>query len=217
MENFFIKTEGACEGITRVRRYFREVSAAQNKNRADRFRSPRRIRPGWPDGTKFRHLIEVGRRKCTAVCLIDRRVFAWAMKTRAFVFLLLWAGVGAGCSTVDSRIARRSEAFSEWPAAVQEKVRAGQIDVGFTPEQVRVALGDPARTSTRTNTDGTSEVWVYRSGKPRVSFGVGLGTSRGSTAYGGGVNVGTGGNRDDDAMRVVFSAGRVSAIETPVR
>lgn len=137
------------------------------------------------------------------------------MKTSGLVPVILFAGAVVGCSTVDSRIAKRAEAFAEWPAAIQEKVRAGQIDLGFTPEQVRVALGDPARTSTRTNSDGTAEVWVYRSGKPRISFGVGMGTSRGSTGYGGGVNVGTGGNRDDEAMRVIFSAGRVSAIETP--
>lgn len=136
------------------------------------------------------------------------------MKTRALIAVMFFAAL-ASCSTVDSRIAKRAEAFAEWPPAIQEKVRAGQIDLGFTPEQVRVALGDPARTSTRTNSDGTTEIWSYRSGKPRVSFGVGLGTSRGSTGYGGGVNVGTGDHREDEAMRVIFSAGRVSAIETP--
>src|SRR5687768_8091252 len=55
------------------------------------------------------------------------------------IVLLLFA---AGCSTPASRISRHQEAFSEWPEAIQEKVRAGQIDLGFTPEQVRVALGD---------------------------------------------------------------------------
>jgi hypothetical protein len=127
----------------------------------------------------------------------------------AFTLLAL-----AGCSTTASRIAKNETAFSEWPAAVQEKVRAGKIDLGFTPEQVRVALGEPSRVSTRTNNDGTSEVWAYRAKEPRFSFGIGLGSSRGRTGYGGGVNVGTGGDRADDATRVVFDGGRVSSIET---
>lgn len=123
----------------------------------------------------------------------------------------------AGCSTPASRIARNETAFSEWPAAIQDKVRAGQIDLGFTPEQVKLALGEPSRVTTRTNHDGTSEVWAYRGKEPRFSFGVGVGTSRGNTGYGGGVNVGTGGDRGEDAMRVVFDGGRVSAIETATR
>lgn len=123
--------------------------------------------------------------------------------------------LGASCSTPASRISRHQEAFSEWPEAIQEKVRAGQIDLGFTTEQVRVALGDPARTFTRTNNDGTSEVWVYRGKEPRFSVGLGMGTSRGSTGFGGGVSVGTGADRDDEnATRVVFAGGRVSAVET---
>jgi outer membrane protein assembly factor BamE (lipoprotein component of BamABCDE complex) len=121
----------------------------------------------------------------------------------------------AGCSTPASRISKNESAFSEWPAAVQEKIRAGQIDLGFTPEQVKMALGNPERTSTRTDNDGTREVWYYPSKKPRVSFGVGLGTARGNTAYGAGVNVGSGDRRRDDSTRVIFQGGRVSAIETP--
>jgi hypothetical protein len=123
----------------------------------------------------------------------------------------------AGCSTPASRISRNAAAFAEWPAAVQEKVRAGQIDLGFTPEQVRTALGQPDRVTTRTTNDGTSEVWAYRSRAPRFSVGVGVGTSHGSTGIGGGVGVGTGGERSDDAMRVVFAGGKVSAIETAAK
>lgn len=83
---------------------------------------------------------------------------------------------------------------------------------------VRVALGDPARTFTRTDNDGTSEVWVYRGKEPRFSVGLGVGTSRGSTGFGGGVGIGTGGSRDsEDATRVVFAGGRVSAVETATK
>lgn len=124
----------------------------------------------------------------------------------------------AGCSTVDSRIAKNREAFNSWPPAVQDKVVQGQIDIGFTAEQVRVALGEPDRVWTRQTTDGTSEVWSYRDRGPRFSFGVGVGGgswgSRGGSF--GGVSIGTGtGYRDDEKMGVVIDRlGRVSAIET---
>lgn len=130
----------------------------------------------------------------------------------ASLFLMLFGA--AGCSTPDSRIARNQAAFSQWPADVQEKVRAERIDLGFTSEQVRMALGDPTRTFTRTDKDGTSEVWVYRGREPRFSIGLGVGSSRGSTGFGGGVNVGTGdSSHAEDAMRVVFTGGKVSAVE----
>src|SRR6187455_3414230 len=66
------------------------------------------------------------------------------------------------CSTVDSRIAKNRAAFETWPPAVQDKVVRGEIGVGFTADQVRVALGEPDRVWTRTSADGTTEVWSYR-------------------------------------------------------
>jgi hypothetical protein len=124
----------------------------------------------------------------------------------------------AGCSTVDSRIAKNRDAFNTWPPAVQDKVVLGQIDIGFTPDQVRVALGEPDRIFTRTAADGTSQIWSYRDRGPRFGFGVGVGVGsfggRGGTF--GGIGVGTdAGYRDDEKMGVVFdAAGRVSSIET---
>ena len=123
-----------------------------------------------------------------------------------------------GCSTVDSRIAKNRAAFNTWPPGVQDKVVQGQIDIGFTPEQVRVALGEPDRVFTRTTSDGTSQVWSYRDRGPRIGFGVGVGMGsfggRGGTF--GGVGIGTGsGYRDDEKLGIVFDeAGHVSSIET---
>ena len=135
--------------------------------------------------------------------------------------LLITAAVGllvTGCSTVDSRIAKNRDLFNTWPPAVQDKVVVGQIDIGFTPDQVRVALGEPDRVFTRTTGDGTSQVWSYRDRGPRFSFGVGVGMGsfghRGGTF--GGIGVGSdAGYRDDEKMGIVFDAtGRVSSIET---
>lgn len=130
------------------------------------------------------------------------------------LFSVGYLAVAASCSTPATRISKNAAEFSEWPEAVQEKIRAGQIDLGFTPEQVRMALGNPARTMTRTDADGTGEVWSYRSSRPRFSIGLGVGASSAHTGYGGGVGVTTGGDRHDDDLRVIFVGGRVSAIET---
>ena len=141
------------------------------------------------------------------------------MKIKVFLFVSALSLLPVvGCSTVDSRIAKNRSAFNSWPPAVQDKVVLGQIDIGFTADQVRVALGEPDRVFTRTTADGTSQVWSYRERGPRFGFGVGVGMgsfgSRGGSF--GTVGVGTGaGYRDDEKMGVVIDAtGRVSAIET---
>jgi hypothetical protein len=126
-----------------------------------------------------------------------------------FAILLL---VAAGCASVESRIQDNEAAFNTWPADVQEKVRAGKVEMGFTPEMVEVALGKPDRTSSRTTERGQADVWVYHDEAPRFSIGLGLGSGRGSTGFGGGVTVGDD-FRDEENMRVVFEGGRVTAIE----
>lgn len=140
------------------------------------------------------------------------------MKTKRLTLVLVSCGLlAAGCSSLSSRIAKNREAFASWPPAVQDKIIAGKIDVGFTPEQVRMTLGEPDRVFTRTTADGTSEIWSYRDRKPRVSFGVGVGFGSGGRSGGtfGGVGLGTGGGyRDDEKLGVVFDrTGHVSAIE----
>jgi hypothetical protein len=128
--------------------------------------------------------------------------------------LVLAALAVAGCSTVDSRVSSNQAQFNAWPPAVQQKVRAGQVDIGFTPAQVQVALGDPDRKYTRTDVHGTMEVWAYRDHSPVFSFGFGFGSASGSSAYGAGVGVTTGGDRYDDKLRVILTDGRVTALES---
>jgi hypothetical protein len=142
------------------------------------------------------------------------------MTLKPALFSALLAGViGAGCSSVDQRIARHRDAFSSWPPEVQEKVAAGEIGLGFTADQVRVALGEPDRVFTRTTADGTAEVWGYRERRPRIGVGVGVGVAgvRGSRATLGGIGIGTGiggGYHDDEKLGVVFDRnGRVAEIE----
>lgn len=121
--------------------------------------------------------------------------------------------VAAGCSTTSGRISKNQQLFDSYPASVQANIRAGKIDIGYAPEMVMMALGEPGRRYTRTTEHGASEVWAYRSKAPALSFGFGVGGGGGHTGIGTGVGITTGGDRSDDRMRVVFEGGKVTAVE----
>jgi hypothetical protein len=135
------------------------------------------------------------------------------MKQITFFFALVSVVALTACSTVGSRISQHRASYETWPPAVQQKVGAGQVDVGFTTEQIRVALGDPDWSWTRTTAQGTSEVWSYRDRGPHFGFGLGFGSMHGSTAVGTGVSVGNA-RFVGEKTRVIFDAsGRVAALE----
>lgn len=119
----------------------------------------------------------------------------------------------ASCSSVSSRISKNRAEYEAWPMEVREKVAAGQVDIGFTPDQVRVALGDPERVATRTTADGQSESWIYRKPSPRIGIGFGVGSYSSNSAVGVGVSSGGWPLRPDESKRVVFEGGRVTAVE----
>ena len=127
----------------------------------------------------------------------------------AFLGLL----IVAGCSSPSSRIGKNRAAFDTYPAEVQAKIRAGEVAVGFTPEQVKMAQGKPDRILELTTAAATSEVWVYLDDGSGVSFGVGMGFGGGSTMAGGGVGVGGDSVAANERLRVTFVDGRVTAIE----
>lgn len=97
---------------------------------------------------------------------------------------------------------------STWSPEVQQKVKDGVVEPGFTKDQVYVALGSPDRVYTRTTAEGTFEIWAYHGTKPRFSIGLGGGSGH---MFGGAV-VSTGGHSDETA-RVVLKDGVVSSVE----
>ncbi len=120
----------------------------------------------------------------------------------------------AACSsTPDARIAKRQSAFNQYPSAVQKKIHAGEVDIGFTPEMVVLALGEPARQFTHQSTTGTAEIWIYHDNGPRFSIGIGVGSFGRHSATSVGVSTSTGGYDPEEKMRVEFRDGRVTAIE----
>lgn len=86
------------------------------------------------------------------------------MKTKLLGFIL--AGAVSvfclgGCATPAARIKANPEAFARLSPEQQVLVQAGQIGLGFEPEAVKLALGDPDRTTVRTDADGETLIWHY--------------------------------------------------------
>lgn len=117
------------------------------------------------------------------------------------------------CNSTDSRVKKNQSAFDSWPVEVQEKVRAGKVEIGFTGEMVRVALGEPARIMKRTSNKGVSEVWVYEESGSGMSFGLGMGTMHRSNVFGGGISVGNDWH-DKEILRIIYDGDKVITIES---
>ncbi len=133
---------------------------------------------------------------------------------RRKLFLLLLPLLLAGCATTPAdRIARNPAAFAAWPPAVQARVRAGEVALGFTPAQVRMALGAPDRVLTRATTRGTEETWIYGARRPHLAIGIGVGGGGRSGYVSGGTVISDAAWRHGIRLRVTFENGRVSALE----
>ena len=119
----------------------------------------------------------------------------------------------SACSSPDSRIESNRAVFDKYPAEVQAKIRAGKVDVGFTPQMVKLALGEPSRRLTRKTEAGELEVWMYADNKPQISLGFGIGSGGSHSGMGVGMSTSTGGYQDDEKIRVEFRAGLVESVE----
>jgi len=133
------------------------------------------------------------------------------MKTRLLAIACL--GLLVGCSsTPSSRFSEKQALASSWPAEVQDKVRAGKVEPGFTKEQVYVALGRADRITTRQTNEGSFEVWHYVTSRPSIGIGIGGG---GGSMFGG-ASVGTSG-RSDLKCSVVFKGDLVVSVDNTTR
>ncbi len=136
------------------------------------------------------------------------------MRKVPYATAALFAAALAACSTVSSRIKSHQAAFDASTPEVQEKIRQRQADIGFTQEQVAMALGRPDRTYTRKTATSTQEVWAYgsRGGGSSLGFGFGM-FGGGSSMYSGGVGINSGDSYDEDRVRIVFENGSVVSVE----
>lgn len=68
----------------------------------------------------------------------------------------------AGCvSTPADRIKKEPGVFAAFPPEVQAKVQKGEVEIGYTRDMTRLALGMPQRVHTRTTETGQVEIWIY--------------------------------------------------------
>jgi LPS sulfotransferase NodH len=68
-----------------------------------------------------------------------------------------------GCSTVNSRVHEKAAVFNTLDPNTQSKISHGEIDLGFTPDMVYMALGNPDIRRQAVSTTGQTETWIYRS------------------------------------------------------
>lgn len=85
------------------------------------------------------------------------------MSTLRNLAILAAVALLAGCASPQTRIAENRALYDSLPAESQELIQEGRVAVGFTPEMVMLALGDPDRVYSRTDASGKSESWAYTS------------------------------------------------------
>jgi hypothetical protein len=136
------------------------------------------------------------------------------MKNR-FAFLSVWIVISvlvltAGCaSTPDSRIEEKRTLFDTYSEDVKSNLRLGKVAVGYDPEMVRIALGEPDETSTEISEAGETLMWGYTRSRPGFSVGLGGGSFGGSSGVGMGVGMGSGPRRNYTAI-IEFRKDRVT-------
>jgi len=146
------------------------------------------------------------------------------MNLRRLLLLLPLAGLllFAGCSTVDKRIEQKSAVFAELDAATQEKLRQGIVEIGYTPDMVYIALGEPDDKREKISAAGRELTWIYTSYKQEYA-GTGVAGHRRVVIHDPiakrsyimwePVVVDVYNNRIDDRIRVSFRDGKVTVIE----
>lgn len=130
--------------------------------------------------------------------------------------LLLPLALLAGCATSPAdRIAQHREEFARLPAEVQQAVRVGRVDIGYSETAVLIALGEPTRRFERREAAGVTEVWAYARRGPTFGFGFGVSGGGRHSSVGVGIDatLPRRGAGDDEALRVEFQNGKVVRVD----
>ena len=104
----------------------------------------------------------------------------------------------------------------------QARIRGGQIDLGYSPDMVRIALGTPQQRYIRRITGGnTREIWIYLATQSRYERqradidGLTVSGPGGTRSVGGSAWISVWQERDFIRYRIEFHNGAVVAIEEP--
>lgn len=136
------------------------------------------------------------------------------MKKIPFLISIAALAFFSGCSTPEARINKNPEAFAKLTTEDQQRIREGKVAIGFTPEMVKLALGEPDKVFTRTDANGVNESWSYTT----YESDGGVMLYRGfyhrywsDPFYPYYMNYPS--RRDREYLKVIFAEGRVSSIE----
>lgn len=85
------------------------------------------------------------------------------MKTQniRLFFLPALLFIAAGCQTIDRRIEENAELFATFEPEVQRMIRDGEIDLGYTPDMVAIAWGEPDVKQVLRSRETQRDVWTY--------------------------------------------------------
>lgn len=72
----------------------------------------------------------------------------------------------AGCASPESRIKDDPSGFAAATEEQQALIRKGEIAIGFKPEFVKLALGEPDRITEHTDANGVELTWHYTETNP---------------------------------------------------
>jgi len=84
------------------------------------------------------------------------------MKVVSIFLCIALGAILVGCSTVDTRIQEKSAVFNSLDPQIQDRLKQGLIDVGYTSDMVYIALGKPNEVHNKTTDKGTETTWVYK-------------------------------------------------------
>lgn len=143
-------------------------------------------------------------------------------KTLALTIAALAFGLLSACSTFASRSHEKAALFATLDATTQARLKAGNIQIGDTPEMVYIAIGKPDEKKEKITAAGIAGIWIYRVCWEEYQGTRWVGFHR-DVAY----NPSTKNyrifyrpdyqpvytHRVEDRLRVFFESGRVTAVE----
>ena len=94
------------------------------------------------------------------------------MIPRIIMIVLLGAFVISGCASIEERAQRIKSRYPQWDEATVQKVAAGEIEIGMTPEMVTAVLGKPDAISPHEDEEkwGFARIWAGFDGPARKEF-----------------------------------------------
>ncbi len=88
------------------------------------------------------------------------------MRYLASLLLLATALLLAGCESISTRARQHAATFNTLAPEVQQRLLAGEVAVGDTPEMVEIAFGEPNDDRAILTTSGrVRRMWVYTTTK----------------------------------------------------